>query len=31
MSEEEEEKMTEIWVLQSGHDIEKSALKAESG
>lgn len=27
----EEEENEEIWVLQNGHDIEKSALKAESG
>lgn len=31
MSEEGGEKMTEIQVLQNGHDIEKSALNAESG
>lgn len=31
MSEEGGEKITEIQVLQNGHDIEKSALNAESG
>lgn len=31
MSEEGGEKMTEIQVLQNGHDTEKSALNAESG
>lgn len=31
MSEEGGEKITETQVLQNGHDIEKSALNAESG